>query len=138
MVAGGPGVVAIGSDTIADRRVAVSWLSTDGGMTWTRGAIEDSRIPPGASSLIFPRLNAVAWTADGSGVVTGHSDGSLALWDVRTRAPVTSVSLASDGGRVVDMVTARDGSSIAAALERGSVYVWDGRGAANFAASTAI
>ena len=64
VVAGGPGVVAIGSDTIADKRVAMAWLSTDGGTTWTRGAIEDSRIPPGASSLIFPRLNAVAWTGE--------------------------------------------------------------------------
>ena len=92
VAAGTPGIVAIGSDAQLIEWEAMSWLSEDGGATWTRSAVQEERAAPGPTGLDFPRLNGVVWTGD-QFLVVGEDwsdwDGDLAtLGRSRSRAAV--------------------------------------------------
>jgi hypothetical protein len=87
---GAPGIVAIGSDAQLIEWEAMSWLSEDGGATWSRSPVEQDRAAPGPTGLNFPRLNGVVWTGE-QFVVVGEDwsdwDGDLAtLARSRSRA----------------------------------------------------
>jgi RNA polymerase sigma factor (sigma-70 family) len=70
---------------------------------------------------------ALAFSADGSRLVSGGDDGRVRLWDVEAAREL--LTLGSAGGRPVRAVAfGRDGNSVAAGSDDGTVRVWDLRG----------
>jgi endonuclease YncB( thermonuclease family)/tricorn protease-like protein len=69
---------------------------------------------------------ALALTADGKVLGTGHGDGTIKLWDLATGRELTTLR-ASDrpGGHVPSLAFAEDGKTVACGLGDGRVKIWD-------------
>ena len=110
--------------------VEVSWPGNEAQLWDVASGSQLGEPLPGATNV-----GAVAWVPDGSRVVTGHADGTLTLWDLDTRTRVSSTTVVNAGA--VDHLAVSSDSTIAAALEGGSVVVWDGIGASTLATRSA-
>jgi hypothetical protein len=73
------------------------------------------------------QIYALAFTADGSRLVTADSEKSLRVWDVATRASVRSYALPANAWAVASapMPTPAGPSWVAAGLSRGQILVFD-------------
>ena len=70
-----------------------------------------------------PLVNAVAFSPDGSRLVTGDFNGSVRLWDPRTGRELGSIS--GNLGDVIDFAVVLDGTRIATSSSDGTVRLWD-------------
>ena len=70
-----------------------------------------------------PLVNAVAFSPDGSRLVTGDFNGSVRLWDLRTGRELGSIS--GNLGDVIDFAFVLDGTRIATSSSDGTVRLWD-------------
>jgi WD40 repeat protein len=70
-------------------------------------------------------VGAVAFTADGSRLVTGAEDGTLRMWDPLTGRELDSQT--GNLGEVTDVAVSPDGDTLATSSTDGTVRLWDGR-----------
>ena len=68
-------------------------------------------------------VRALAFSPDGARLATGSSDGTVSVWDVSTRAPVTADN--QFGEAVQAVAYSPDNRTVAAASEDGAVRLWD-------------
>lgn len=68
------------------------------------------------------RINAVAWSPDGSRLVTGADDHTVRVWDAITGTSL--VVLEGHDGPVTDVATSPDGRIVASASADGTVRLW--------------
>ena len=70
-------------------------------------------------------VESVAWSVDGSRVVTGRWDGSVRVWDVDSGETVSVLEGHTSSARSVAVSV--DGSRVVAGGKDGSVRVWDAK-----------
>jgi hypothetical protein len=68
---------------------------------------------------------SVAFTPDGHTLASGHRDGTVVFWDVRTGEPLRT--LEGHTGRVLSVAFAPDGYTLASGGDDGTVRLWDVR-----------
>lgn len=68
-------------------------------------------------------FNDVAFSPDGSRLASGHSDGTVALWDLATG--LQTLTLKGHVGKVRSVAFSRDGQRLASAGNDGKVRIWD-------------
>jgi WD40 repeat protein len=81
---------------------------------------------PGIAAFIghTDRVHSVAFSPDGSILVTGSYDGTVRLWDVATHRQI-GAPLAGHDGQVYSVAFSRDGKTVASGADNGLVRLWD-------------
>jgi len=77
------------------------------------------------SEIPQQQVSALAFSPDGSRLVTGAVDGSIRAWDSRTVRQLASVT--ANLGDVTDLAYSPDGTSVATSSADGTVRLWDAR-----------
>ncbi|MGW1712898.1 nSTAND1 domain-containing NTPase [Streptomyces sp. NPDC002156] len=70
---------------------------------------------------------AIAFSADGRLLVSGHDDRTVQLWDVTDpgRAKPLGVPLRTRASGIADVAAAPDGQTVAVATDSGAIEIWD-------------
>src|SRR5688572_26090066 len=68
-------------------------------------------------------VNSIAYSPDGSFIVSGSNDSSIILWDAHSGLLLRQ--LMGHKGPVTDVVVSRDGSAIVSSSHDGTVKLWD-------------
>jgi len=68
-------------------------------------------------------VNSVAYSSDGSLIVSGSADGTVRIWDMRTGDEMMT-PLRSGHGAVLSISIAPDSKSVVSGTERGVVCIW--------------
>jgi hypothetical protein len=66
-------------------------------------------------------INCVAFSPDGSALLSGDLSGSVCVWDIATGTCITTVRM---GGWVHDVVFSADGRTVCAAFRHAGVLAW--------------
>jgi WD40 repeat protein len=69
-------------------------------------------------------VDTVAFSPDGHRLITGADDGSLRVWDPRTRRQLDART--GHLGSVIDLAFSPDGATLATSSSDGTVRFWDG------------
>lgn len=101
-------------------------LSADGraAIAGNDGTVTIAAADGGGSIAVGGNADAVAFSADGTRVATGGSDGSVGVWDARTRRRVRSPLRGHDGS-VGAVAFAPNGRWLASGGDDGTVRLWD-------------
>ena len=111
--------LAIWQQDSEDTRLFQNWKNQFTGIPafkYTEGSI---------MSLAKGSITDVAFSSDGTQIVTGLDDGSVWVWDVSTGTEVKKLKLKGHTGLVSSVVFSSDGMKIASGSYDNSVQVWD-------------
>jgi WD40 repeat protein len=99
------------------------------GRTWTLFEVDPRKLSAHRSTIKIPKVSeqsdawSVAWSPDGTRVLTGHMDSSITLWLARERRELHNFYVRDSGVHAVAF--SGDGSVFATGHSDGFIFLWD-------------
>jgi WD40 repeat protein len=115
-------------------RIAAASLTRDGAYLVTAGYQGTARVTRTRTGALVASIGTgvvdAAPSPDGTTVATGHEDGTVAMWDLRTGAPLATAR--GHDRRLTSVAFNDEGTLLVSTGEDGIARVWNARGLAPF------